>query len=340
MAQDTQTRRYLLTINNPLPTWTHEEIIKTATLKFPTFEYLAMTDEIGEKETLHTHIILCFKSAVRFSTVKKNFNTAHIDSVKTTIQDCINYIRKQGKWAETAKAKTSVPGTFEEHGTQPSESKGKRGDLQDLYRMIVEEELSNAEILRLNADYILQIDKLDKIRTTFLQDKYKGKRRLDLEVIYVTGVTGKGKSRSILDEHGDENCYRVTDYTHPFDGYVTEPVLVFEEFRNSIPIKDMLNYLDIYPIQLAARYTNKYACYNRVYICTNWPFERQYEYEKRHDPESYEAFLRRIHRIKVYTDNEIVEYNNVKAYLDRNKDFRPIETYEQAEIPFSKKEKR
>lgn len=277
-----------------------------------------MSDEIGLNEhTPHTHVFVCFTSAVRFSQLKRHFPTAHIESARGTIQANIDYLTKKGKWAETEKAETSVEGSFEEFGERPPENRGRRGDLEELYHLIVDEQLSNAEILALNKDYILQIDKLDKIRTTYLQDKFRGTRRLDIVVTYVYGLTGKGKTRDILDEHSDEHTYRVTDYKHPFDGYTTESVLVFEEFRDSLPLKDMLNYLDIYPIQLSARYANKYACYNYVYICTNWPLERQYEFEQHDDPASWKAFLRRIHKVKVYTETGIDLYNSVQDYYDR-----------------------
>ena len=48
----------------------------------------------------------------------------------------------------------------------------------------------------------------------------------------------------------------LTDYEHPFDGYrsTEHSVLVFEEFRSSLRIQDMLNYLDGYPCELKARY--------------------------------------------------------------------------------------
>lgn len=149
-------------------------------------------------------------------------------------------------------------------GKQTPENLGKDKDLETLYHMVVDEGLSNAEIIRLNNDYIMQIDKLDKIRTTYLQEKFKGERRLDLEVTYVFGATGTGKSRRILDEFGDANVYRITDHDHPFDHYSCESVLVFEEFWSSLPLSDMLNYLDIYPITLKARYANKYACFSRI----------------------------------------------------------------------------
>lgn len=332
-SNDSQRKQWFGTINNPLPEFTHQEIMER--LKgLKTFQYVAMSDERATTGTMHTHFYVCFGSAVRFSTLKKLFPTANLLFVTGGVEDNINYLKKEGHWQGTDKSHTSIDGSFEELGTPPPETAGKRIEFIELYNMIAFDNLSNAEIIRRNTDYILQIDKLDKLRTTILQDRYRSTRRLELEVTYVTGVTGMGKSRDILDEHGDSNCYRVTEYRHPFDGYTVEPVIVFEEFRNSIPIKDMLNYLDIYPIQLTARYTNKFACYLKVYISTNWPLERQYEYERRNDPETYEAFLRRIHRVKEYTEDGIVEYDSVQAYMKSREEFRNIGS--KGKTPFNK----
>lgn len=324
ITTDKQSRRFQLTINNPVPDFTHEKIKEILATKFKSFSYAAMVDEIGIKEqTPHTHIYVSFTNGVRFSTIKKHFPTAHIESARGSVKQNLEYLQKTGKWLETEKSETTIDGTFEELGERPRENKGKRGDLEELYKMIVEEGLSNAEIIRINNDYIMQIDKLDKLRTLHLQEKYKGTRRLDLEVIYVYGLTGAGKTRDIYAEHSDENVYRVTDYKHPFDGYSTESILVFEEFRNSLPLKEMLNYLDIYPIQLCARYANRYACYTKVYICTNWKLEKQYEYEQKEDIESYNALLRRIHKVKEYTAQGIIEYPDVSTYFNRANSFVP-----------------
>lgn len=331
---DKQSRKYQLTINNPIPEFPHDTIKEICFTKFKSFRYGALADEIGKSGTFHTHLFLCFDNPVRFSTVKVNFATAHIESAKGGIDENIAYLMKSGKWSTTAKAETSIDGSFEEFGEKPPENKGKRKDLEELYHMIIDEELTNAEIIRLNQDYILQLDKLDKIRTMHLQSKYRGTRRLGLIVTYVYGVTGSGKSRDILDLYGDENVYRITDTAHPFDQYNCEPVIVFEEFRSSLPLRDMLNYLDIYPIQLQARYANKYACYNKVYICTNWDLEKQYTDLQTSDKASWAAFLRRIHKVKVYKKNGIIEYSSVQENMNRNEEFVSISEDTQLVIPF------
>lgn len=122
-------------------------------------------------------------------------------------------------------------------GSPPTDSVGRRKDMSELYIMI-NAGLSDAEILAQNQDYILQIDKLAKLRTLLLTEKYKEKVRLDLEVIYISGATGTGKTRYVLETHGYSNVYRVTDYDHPFDGYACQPVICFDEYRSSLRLKD------------------------------------------------------------------------------------------------------
>lgn len=155
--------------------------------------------------------------------------------------------------------------------------------------------------------------------------------RLDLEVTYISGATGTGKTRSVLEKNGYVNVYRVTDYLHPFDSYCCQPVICFDEFRSSLKLKEMLMYCDIYPIELPSRYANKYACFNKVYIVSNWELERQYPELQREDKESWKAFLRRIHKVIVFdASGKKTEYESVQAYFERD-DFI---TYVGDDLPF------
>lgn len=328
-----QARKYQLTINHPIESgFSHEEILRILNEQFASLSYYAMADEIGEQGTYHTHVFVVFKSPVRFTTMKNHFPTAHIEIARGSITENVNYIQKSGKWTATAKSETSVKGSFESLGDIPEDNAGSRRDMEELYFMI-KQGYSNAEILERNKDMILQIDKLDKIRTTVFQDQYRGQNRLELQVTYVFGETGTGKSRDILERHQPKNVCRVTDYQHPFDHYLCEAVLVFEEFRSNLPLGDMLNYLDIYPITLKARYANKFACFTKVYLVSNWILEKQYEDIQRNDPGSWRAFLRRIHRVEQYRGiGDVVVYDSVEKYLKRDLQFHPVPNQES--IPF------
>lgn len=310
--KDTQSNKYQLTINNPDKCgYTHKKIKSILFNKFITVRFVCMADEEGS--CFHTHIFIYFASRVRFSMIKKYFPEAHIETVKGTVTDNINYIKKSGKWEDDKKHGTQIPNTYEEWGIRPPDSMGYHDDMSELFQMILDG-CSNMEIISYNQDYILNIDKLDRLRTIVLTEKYKNKIRLNLEVTYVYGETGAGKTRDILQEYGNENVYRVTDYQHPFDGYSCQPIIMFDEFRSSLRLQEMLNYLDIYPLELPARYTNKFACYEKVFVVSNWNLLKQYPETQQDNIESWNALLRRIHKVKTYLNGTVTTYT-LRDYL-------------------------
>lgn len=293
-----------------------------------------MADEIGTQGTPHIHIYVCFTSRVRWSTLKKHFTEAHIEIAHGSVEDNIMYIKKDGKWKDTEKEETKIEDSYEEWGEVPKQ-KGNNQDMAELYQLI-KDGYTDTEIFEINNDYIREVDRINKIRTTLLIDKFKDTRR-NIKVIYISGATGTGKTRGVLDTHGDSNVYRVSDYNHPFDYYSCQPVLCFDEFRSSLRLSDMLNYMDIYPIQLPSRYSNKVACYETVYVVSNWKLEAQYPEIQQHDQESWSAFLRRIHEIHIYNSNGTIDiYDSVQAYFDRGTKFHPAEKEEaeQLNLPF------
>ncbi len=133
-----------------------------------------------------------------------------------------------------------------------------------------------------------------------------------------------------MEKFGYSNVYRITNYKHPFDQYQGQDVIVFEEFQSSLPINQMLIYLDGYPIALPCRYADKIACYTKVYILSNIDIGEQYIDVQHHYQETWKAFLRRINTIKVFTQNNTTEYT-VKEYFDA---FRYLTEEELQEIPF------
>lgn len=303
LQKDTQSRKWQLTINNPVDKGYTHAYIQELIDDMKSVIYWCMSDEIGENETYHTHIYLHGRGGIRFSTLRKAFEGAHLEMAKGTAQQNMEYVSKTGKWKDDKKSDTSVPETFEEFGELPVERQGRRNDLDDLYCMI-KDGYSNYQILETMPESMLNIDKLDKVRQTIIQEQYKEACRF-LEVYYVYGDTGVGKTRSIMEKYGYSNVFRVTDYAHPFDSYREQDVMVFEEFRSGFTIREMLNYLDIYPLELPCRYANKFACYTKVYIVSNIPLASQYPHVQREEPATWLALLRRIKAVLHFTESGV-----------------------------------
>lgn len=298
---DKQARKWQLTINNPQDKGLEHDAIKKALEQFKSCVYWCMADEVGlDTRTPHTHLFFCLKSPAKFYTVKKRFPEAHIEAAHGTVQENRDYVSKSGKWSEDEKADTSVAGTFEESGEPPEEAgQGARTDIVGLYHMIAEEGLSNAQVMERNPELSAHIGKMDKIRQDVLEGRYRDTWR-DLDVTYIFGPTATGKTRGVMEKYGYGSVYRVTDYNHPFDRYAQEPVLCLDEFRSSFLIGDMLDYLDGYPLALPARYANRQACYETVYIISNIDLKEQYPHVQSKDPATWKAFLRRIHHVIEY----------------------------------------
>lgn len=311
---DVQSRKWLLTINNPVEKGYTHEFLKSQLVKFKSCVYWCMSDEIGLMgETPHTHVYMACSSAVRFSTIHKKFEGAHFDIARGTSQENKEYVFKIGKWANTEKEDTRVEGTQEEWGEIPVERQGKRNDIEDLYDMI-KQGMTDYEILESSPQYMLHIDKIEKVRQKVTMEKYRSGIR-DLHVTYIYGETGAGKTRYIYDTYGFFNVFRVVDYGHPFDNYAGQDVLVFDEFRSSIQLGLMLQYLDCYPMELPCRYANKWACYTKVYIISNVSLREQYRNVQREEWESWQAFLRRIHEVHAYVGGK-VHKGTPKDFID------------------------
>lgn len=301
MNKDTRCRKYNITINNPIEHgYSHEKIKEI--LSTSNYIYFCMCDEIGAEGTYHTHIYACFENAVYFSTLKKRFHTAHIEQAKGSSQENRDYIRKEGKYIDSDKKETNKIETFEEFGEMPLDKKAKNKSVsEDVFDML-ESGCTVAEIIKKHPSYATKTSSLEQARQTVLEEKFKNVRR-EVETFYIYGDTGTGKTRSIMDKYGYSNVYKITNYEHPFDGYGGEDIIIFDEYRSSLPIGDFLQYLDCYPCRLPARYHDKVACYTKIFIISNIPLNQQYKNIQIEQPQTYNALIRRISEITKFEFN-------------------------------------
>ena len=118
-----QGRKILLTINNPEKYGITAAVIeqKLSTIKT---DYYCFAKE--KDSTEHYHIFIYRNASYNFTTIKKLFETAHIEFAKGTVLENKEYVCKEGKWLENEKAKTSIPGTFVEKGKRPVECPATR----------------------------------------------------------------------------------------------------------------------------------------------------------------------------------------------------------------------
>lgn len=321
---NSQSRKWTLVINNPHDCkLDHEAITEILMRFFP--DYFCMADEIATTGTFHTHIFIYSHSPIRFNTLKGRFPIAHIEKAYGSAKQNRDYILKSGKWESDAKAETVVEGSSFEYGKLPEE---KDEENPKMCRLIenIKDGKRTAEIIDDTPNLAFRIRDIDALRQTLLSERYAIENR-NLNVTYIFGATGAGKTRGIYQSHNPRDICRITNYRTgrgvSFDGYNGQDVLVFEEYHSQIPIEEMLNYLDIYPLNLPARYNDKVACYTTVYITSNIPLMEQYKDVQWNRFETWQAFLRRIHKIIEYrhdgTIHETLTEKELFTYETRRK---------------------
>ena len=264
------------------------------------YDNILMAIHDKEETNIHAHIVIQNASAIRFSTIKKLLPYGDIEKQRGTNLQCYQYcLHIDEKSKETEKQeydesciKTNIDDI--EVWKKLSSGGGSRSDLIKLTEM-VKNGASDLDIMNeYPSQFMVFCNSINKVRQTYLRE-INAKQFRHLEVVYIYGSTGVGKTRFVMEKHGYDKVFRVTDYgTGAFDGYNGQDIILFDEFRSSITITQMLTLLDGYPVELPCRFANKSALYTKVYIVSNIPLSQQYPNVQKEEPKTYDAFLRRI----------------------------------------------
>lgn len=236
---------------------------------------------------------------MRWSTLKRHlekagFGDVHIEIRKQSVLDCVQYCTKED---------TRIGGPVYVGKIRMRDQQGARNDLSEIRQKIIEG-ASPAEVLMEDEDnkavrYTKWMGDLAAAR-----DKREyGERMRDLEVHYLYGPPGVGKTSHIYNLYPIGDIYRVTDYKHPFDEYDRQRVLVLDEYDSQFDWEKLLCYLDRYPLMLPARYRNHQACYTVVWIISNLPLGGQYPKVR---GERRNALARRINEVLRMGDGGVI----------------------------------
>lgn len=292
MLHDSQSRSWMITINNPNDlSYQLLEIVENKQIKFMAYQL-----EVGSEGTEHIQATVEFKSPIRFSTLKKIFGkSAHLEKRRGSARQAWDYCTKK----ETRKI-GSLPYMS---GKEPSKTREVQGKL---VIDMIKSDMTNVEIINEDSSLWKDVQKINELRQEIKLSPYKTNLR-DLRVYYLWGATGVGKSHSVFDF--DNRAYRITDPKHPFDGYIDHSVIVFEDWSpHDYKLTTMLRWMDVYPLTLPARYYSRIAAFDTIFFTTN--FDPKYLYRDTSDSANRASFHRRIKSIQVLGRDQFLYNNN------------------------------
>lgn len=243
-----------------------------------------------------------FEKKMHFSTIRNvlaewgipnaHFQRTNADGEQAEHQ-CVDYCTKNfSRWFPDKQ-----PYSFGEMKPSAGAERGRRTDLEKVAQALLEGR-KYEDIVELFPKQAILHDRGIKSVEAVVATKNLRTTMREVDVTVLWGASDTGKTyrvRQIWHTLADVYVIQVGQHEHPFDDYKGQPVILFEEFGDGEAwnIDYMKQLLDKYPMQLACRYSNKWAAWTRVYICTQVTPGEIYASRPARD---LKAFWRRITR--------------------------------------------
>lgn len=230
-------------------------------------ERLGSWKAVGQKEQgkggfVHWQLYI-YDNPKPFSTIKRRFPKSHI-SVPRSAFRCYRYVTKD----ESSLGERFNTGVKEPR--KPASASGN-GLLEELHGRVIAG-ASVEEILREEPLAFRHVNGLREVAAARDAELY-GVENRKVTMTYVYGGAGVGKTWHVFDKEGTRNLYRVSNYRNPWDRYAGQSAVLLDEYAGQLPLEEFLQVTDVYPVQLRARYADRWAGFSRVYILSNLPPE-------------------------------------------------------------------
>lgn len=219
----------------------------------------------------HFQIFAQWESPTRFSSIRKAFmsrgwSVQYVAPRQFSVSSCLAYC---------SKAKTRIEGPW------------NRGEAQlpatDEKTLLLDTENNLAEGLTTVDDLLLNPETRPAVRRHLayfraieeasLRSRWSKTDR-SVTTHFLWGPPRTGKTWGLTHErysYGD--FYMVTDWSHPWDSYGQQRVLILDEFEAQCEFHLLCQILEGYPLELSARYANTWAAWSEVWIISNAPLE-------------------------------------------------------------------
>lgn len=255
-----------------------ENLNEYKTIKTTICSYMILGEEKATKtKRLHYQGFVMWKSPKTFSAcLKKLPQGIHLEHCYSTAINNMKYCEKEGNLKY-------------EIGERPV-GQGKRSDFV-VVRTLLAEGASMNEIIDLSTSY-------QSVRSAEIIRRYKQKKRKvqPIEIIWLWGETGTGKTRWCFDNYPD--LYRVCD-NHWWCGYETQDTILIDDLRADwFSYRKLLQYTDIYPFSVQIKGTHAEVQFTRLLITSPLSPSQMFAHLME---ENNNQLLRRITKIKYMT---------------------------------------
>lgn len=232
----------------------------------------------SEKGVYHIHLVITVDKATRATTLSKNIGNAHIEPMRGTKEQADDYINKRGKFEEKGEIILDKDGNIE----TIVNNQGARTDWIEFDKLALKDGFNLNDYI-LEKGYTGYKEKACITRYSRLIEQ-KTQCFRSVEVIYVEGDTGQGKTKGVYDRHPYKEVFKFSTDTNnnfKFDGYKGEKILLLDELRpNQLSTGYLFQLLDGYPLRVNVKGGYMWAQWNKVYITTSYSLSEWFKVDK------------------------------------------------------------
>lgn len=210
---------------------------------------------------------------IRAARARELFPGAHIEARRGSAAEASDYCRKDGD--------------FEEYGTISNPAQGRRVDLEALHTDLQEKK----SLAQISDDHFGSFLRYERSIRSYINMRVPDRQYPPTVVVY-WGATGLGKTRAIYDNLPSLDNLFLYPGSGWFDGYVDQPIALFDDFSGSeFKINYLLKLLDRYPIKVPVKGSFVHWQPREIYLTSN--LDPRNWYSGAH-PEHVEALFRRF----------------------------------------------
>ena len=291
------------------------------------FEYF-LIEHNDNKDNIHYHIVIKFKSVTRFETIKNKFPYGNIENSRS-LKNSIQYLIHMNSPEKVQYSPESIITNSKELNKYLIRSKvSEELDINYYIDKIVTGEIREYQYTDIiPADLYTKYSSRIERAFKFYYDKCSldSNRNIEVEFYYGQGGTGKTLyAKTICEVYNESYCVSSSS-NDPLQDYKGQDVLILDDLRDDVfKFDDLLKILDNNTrSSINSRYRNKFFIGKRIIITSNIELHQWYKYQKSED---IHQLHRRIPVMLKFNKKTIITYaySNSKKKYERMVDIENI----------------